>query len=302
MNIGITGATGFVGININSYLTRFNHTCQTISRTELNGGKVDFGAIKAIIHLAGKVHNLKESDLLDDYYRINFELTRSLYDSWLQSESSVFIFISTVAAVAGRVEGILTEDWFPSPITHYGKSKLMAEQYIQNQPLPEGKSYYIFRPCMIHGPNNKGNLNLLYNFVSMGIPYPLASFSNKRSFLSVENLCFIIKEILGRTDIPSGIYNVADDEPLSTTEVVTLLAQAQITSPRLLNIPQKIIKLLAKIGDKLHLPLTTERLQKLTENFVVSNYKIKAVLKKDLPLSSREGMLKTARSFKNLRS
>jgi nucleoside-diphosphate-sugar epimerase len=89
------------------------------------------------------------------------------------------------------VEGVLTEEVEPKPLTHYGKSKLMAEEYILSQPLSVGKSYYILRPCMIHGPGNKGNLNLLYQIVQKGIPYPLAAFENKRSFLSIENLCFI---------------------------------------------------------------------------------------------------------------
>lgn len=207
--------------------------------------------------------------------------------------------MSSVKASTDQVLGVLTEENMSNPSNDYGKSKRMAEDYICSQILPQGKSYFILRPCMIHGPGNKGNLNLLSYFVSKGIPYPLASYLNKRSFLSVENLCFIIKEIIDRDDIPSGVYNVADDEPLSTNEVVTMLARAHDRSPRLLRLPKGFIRTLAKIGDKLHFPLTTERLQKLTENFVVSNQKIKDALKKDLPLSAREGIFRTARSFKN---
>ena len=109
----------------------------------------------------------------------------------------------------------------------------MAEEYIQSQHLPEGKSYYILRPCMIHGTGNKGNLNLLYKFVKKGIPYPLAVFDNQRWFLSVENLCFIISEIIDRDNIPGGIYHIADDETLSTNEVVSILASSLNVKPRL---------------------------------------------------------------------
>ncbi len=146
---------------------------------------------------------------------------------------------------------------------------------------------------------NKGNLNLLFNLVKSGIPYPLASFQNRRSFLSVENLCFLIKEFLDRTDIPTRIYNLADDEPLSTTQVVSLLFEALNKKPRLLHLPPKIIEMAARLGDLLKLPLNTERLGKLTENYVVSNQKIKLASKKNLPLSAREGILKTASAFKN---
>src|SRR5690606_40901886 len=64
--------------------------------------------------------------------------------------------------------------------------KLMAEEYILSKPLPDNKRVYIIRPCMIHGPGNQGNLNLLYKVVEKGIPWPLAAFENKRSFLSID--------------------------------------------------------------------------------------------------------------------
>ena len=89
---------------------------------------------------------------------------------------------------------------------------------------------------MIHGPGNKGNLNLLYNLVSKGFPWPLGDFENKRSFCSIENLCFIIRELIERDDIPSGIYNIADDVPLSTNEVVRLIAESKGKEARIFNL------------------------------------------------------------------
>ena len=195
------------------------------------------------------------------------------------------------------MDGVLKEEQVANPQTHYGKSKLMAEEYIQSQSLPEGKSFYILRPCMIHGPGNKGNLNLLYQLVKKGIPYPLASFENKRSFLSVENLCFVIKELLTH-DISSGIYQLADDESLSTNELVTEIANTLTRKPQLWKIPVPLIKAMAKLSDRLGLPLTTERLHKLTENYIVSNQKIKLALGKELPVTARDGLRKTIRSFK----
>jgi nucleoside-diphosphate-sugar epimerase len=115
--------------------------------------------------------------------------------------------------------------------------------------------------------------------------------------LSVENLCFIINELISREDIPGGIYQVADDEALSTNEVVSILATSLNVKPRLWKIPKNIILFLAKTGDRLHLPLTTERLNKLTESYVVSNQKIKEALNKELPLTAIEGLKITANSF-----
>ncbi|WCT13172.1 NAD-dependent epimerase/dehydratase family protein [Mucilaginibacter jinjuensis] len=294
--ISISGATGFVGTNLISYLKGFE-LC-SIGRSDL--ATISSSTLKnaeAVIHLAGKAHDLKKVSDPQAYYQVNFELTKKLYDAFLKSDAQKFIFISSVKAAADSVNGILTEDTTPNPKTDYGKSKLMAEQYIQGQPLPAGKSYYILRPCMIHGPGNKGNLNLLYQFVKKGIPYPLAGFENKRSFLSVENLCFIIKELIKRDDVASGVYQIADDESLSTNDVVGILSDSINKKPKLWKIPPGLIRTGARLGDVLHLPLTTERLDKLTESYIASNQKIKHAIGKDLPLTSRKGLAVTAASF-----
>ncbi len=108
---------------------------------------------------------------------------------------------------------------------------------------------------------------------------------------------FIFKELIEREDIPSGIYNVADDEPLSTNELIRLIAKSQVRTPKIWKVSKNLIQLVAKVGEILRLPLNTERLQKLTESYVVSNSKIKKVIGKPLPVSSREGLLKTFKSF-----
>ena len=292
----ITGASGFVGANLQEYLksssqvkpisVRYNRN----QHFDLKGG--------AIIHLAGKAHDLKKVSNSTDYYEANFELTKQLFDAFLVSEASVFIFMSTVKAVADQVEGILTEDIVPNPKTHYGIAKFKAEQYILSHELPKGKRVYILRPCMIHGPGNKGNLNLLYQLVAKGLPWPLGAFKNQRSFLSIGNLCFVIKEMLEDTAIPSGVYQIADDAPLSTNELINLLSISLDKKNRVLNIPAYWIKGIAKLCDHLHLPLNSERLQKLTENYVVSNKKLLHAIGKPLPIESKEGLLKTFQSFK----
>ena len=151
---------------------------------------------------------------------------------------------------------------------------------------------------MIHGSGNKGNLNLLYQLVSKGLPWPLGDFKNKRSFLCIENLCFVIGELLENCTIPSGIYNVSDNEALSTNELIELLGQSLGKKNRILNIQSSWIKRIAILGDHLHLPLNSERLQKLTGNYVVSNNKILRAIGKPLPVPAKEGLLRTFESFK----
>lgn len=295
--IYISGCSGFVGKNLLAFLNQKEVEC--ISRDLLeNNSFTDFLGAEAIIHLAGKAHDLKKVSDPNEYYHVNYELTKKLYDSFVKSDVKKFIFISSVKAVADSVEHELLENDEPNPTTDYGKSKLMAERYIQSQPLPYDKSYYILRPCMIHGPGNKGNLNLLYQFVKKGIPYPLASFANARSFLSIENFCFVILNLLNKK-VTSGIYNIADDRALSTNDVVKILAQSSNKKPRLYHIPCGVIRTFAKAGDILGLKLNTHRLTKLTESYIVNNTKIKEALNLSLPITTEEGLILTANSFKD---
>ena len=159
------------------------------------------------------------------------------------------------------------------------------------------KQVYILRPCMIHGPGNKGNLNLLYNVVKKGIPWPLGDFDNRRSFTSIDNLCYVIEGLLNQ-DVPTGIYHMGDDEALSTNELIAIMCEAMEKQPRIWKMNKRFMEACAGLGTLLHLPLNTERLRKLTENYVVSNAKIKAALGIDkLPVTAKEGLMKTIRSF-----
>jgi nucleoside-diphosphate-sugar epimerase len=288
--IFLTGSTGFVGKKILNFLSFYKF------KNYYRGDSV-YIKENVVINLAGKAHDLKNVLAPDEYYSVNTDLTKEVFNAFLASDAKVFITLSSVKAVADEVNEELKEEHIANPITHYGKSKFLAEQYILSKEIPIGKRVYVLRPCMIHGPGNKGNLNLLYKIVSKNIPWPLGAFANKRSFCSIENLLFIIKELIERVDIPSGIYNVADDEPISTNELICLIAQSQNRKPKLLRISKGLIEFLAAIGETLHLPLNTERLKKLTSSYVVSNAKIKAAIGKSLPISSRDGLLKTFKSF-----
>jgi len=293
----ITGSSGFVGSFLREYL-KFSYTVDVLSVRYQSGQQFEILS-EAIIHLAGKAHDLKKVSTPKDYYEANFELTKQLFDAFLISESSVFIFMSSVKAVADEVKEVLREDLIPSPKSHYGISKYQAEEYILGKKIPNGKRVYILRPCMIHGPGNKGNLNLLYQLVVKGFPWPLGAFENQRSFLTIENLAFVVKELLENKSISSGVYNVADDKSLSTNELVKLLGESLNKKNYIFHLSKNIIRLLAKFGDYTHLPLNSERLQKLTENYLVSNEKIVNAIGKSLPISAEEGLKRTFTSFRN---
>ena len=314
MKILITGVHGFVGSNLVNALMK-EHTIYGLDIVSPNKEGVrytfewdfldkegEIPDVDAIIHLAGKAHDTKNQSAADVYFKVNTDLTKKIYDYYLKSKARKFIFFSSVKAAADRVEGeYVDENVVPSPKGPYGESKIAAEEYIkeqENERIKAGKETYILRPCMIHGPGNKGNLNLLYGVVKKGIPWPLGAFENKRTFTSIDNLCFIIKGLLTK-DVESGIYNINDDEAVSTNELIEIICESLGRKAHIWKLPKGMMNGAAKIGDALHLPLNTERLGKLTENYISSNAKIKKALGiEKLPVSAREGLKVTLESFK----
>lgn len=322
MNILITGIHGFVGSNLILSLKDHHRLYgldiispskegveETFSWKDIEPAfesSQKLPLFDAIIHLAGKAHDTKNQSAAQTYFDINTNLTQKIFDFFLKSSAKKFIFFSSVKAAADSVVGdILTEDVTPTPVGPYGESKIRAEELIMDQcgnmPMCQlgEKQVYILRPCMIHGPGNKGNLNLLYSVVKKGIPWPLGSFENRRSFTSIDNLCYVIEGLLTK-DVPGGIYHMGDDEAMSTNELIATICEVMGKKPHIWKINRKMMEGCARLGTLLRLPLNTERLRKLTENYVVSNAKIKTALGIDkMPVNAKEGLMKTIRSFED---
>ena len=309
MNVLITGIHGFVGSNI---VITLKQDCSIygvdIIFPESDGVIETFRwdqvptipSPDVIIHLAGIAHDTSKTSTDQAYFDINVGLTEKIFDYYLKSKAHKFIYFSSVKAVADTVdEGFLVEDATPAPRTPYGKSKLEAETYLLSTSRPQGKELYILRPAMIHGPGNKGNLNLLYNVLKYNIPYPLGAYTNERSFTSIQNLIFVIERII-YSNLPSGVYNVCDDETLSTIEIARLINQSLGKKEIIWNIPKVFINTLARTGDLCKLPINSERIKKLTETYIVSNAKLKSALKLDsLPVKARDGLMVTLRNMKS---
>lgn len=312
MKILITGVHGFVGSNLVKALSPAyeiygldiiapskDGVIATYGWDQLDSGLIP--DVDAIIHLAGHAHDTKNESEADLYFEVNTELTKKIYDYFLKSSARKFIFFSSIKAAADTVEGeFVDENVVPKPVGPYGESKIAAERYIidasANSRLTDRQTY-ILRPCMIHGPGNKGNLNLLYSLVKKGIPWPLGAFENKRTFTSIDNLCYIIDGLLTK-NVESGIYNINDDEALSTNEMIRIICEVLGNKAHIWKLPQGMMIDVAKLGGKLHLPLNSDRFKKLTENYVSSNEKIKRALGiEQLPVRAKDGLIKTIKSF-----
>lgn len=289
MKILITGAYGFVGTNLCRYLSERGHKCVALdipaakrnevpyvkfhSWDELGG--IDFSGVDAIVHLAGKAHDLKHASDAQSYFDINVGLTEKIFEAAKGKVGRFVYFSSSKAAEAD---------------TPYGKSKLAAERFLDGRAI-------VLRPAMIHGPGNKGNLNLLWGIAKRGFPWPLAAFENRRSFTSIANVCAAVEVLCERGE--NGVYPIADDEMISTNRLIELMAEACGRKPRLCRLPKGLMRFAARIGDILHLPLDTERLGKLTEDSFVDNSALKRHLAwLQMPVRAEDGMRETLKSFK----
>lgn len=280
MKILMTGSHGFVGTNLVEALSGKHE----IIRWEVRSDK-ELPECDAVIHLAGKAHDVKMSDVgsikAEEYFHVNTELTKKIYDAFLKSKAKKFIFFSSIKA--------------KDVDTPYAQSKKSAEDYINDvickrEDVRRNKKIYILRPCMIHGKGVKGNLPLLFKFVKKGLPWPLAAFENQRSYASMGNVSFVVSELLKKDDVESGTYNICDDETVSTNDLIRLIGEDLDQKPKMLCIPQILVRLGVKIGDVFHLPLNTERFKKLTGDYIVDNCDIKRTLGiSQMPFGAMEG-------------
>ena len=284
MKFLITGAYGFVGTNLCKYLAEKGHACLALDIPAAKRDDVPYVSfytwdeldklpvVDAVVHLAGKAHDLKKVASEQSYFDINVGLTEKIFAA---AKTTRFIYFSSSKADANG--------------NAYGRSKLAAEQFLNGRAI-------VLRPAMIHGPGNKGNLNLLWGIARRGLPWPLAAFENKRSFTSIANICAAVEALCERGE--NGIYPIADDEMISTNRLIELIAETCGKRAKLWRVPKGVMRMVAKIGDVLHLPLNTERIVKLTEDSFVNNSHLKSQLGwKRMPIRAEEGMRRTLRSF-----
>ncbi|WP_159730159.1 NAD-dependent epimerase/dehydratase family protein [Sphingobacterium sp. 18053] len=294
------GSRGFLGSHLKKKL-KDPILCEFVSMRNLDWSRDNFPT-DCIINLVGKAHDFTGKATEKDFFFANFELAKKAFNIFAASQAKLFIHISSLAAIE-EVESAksLSENTTYNSVTPYGRSKQAAEEWLMSQELPSDKKLIILRPPMVHGAGDKGNLKQLFSIVSKGIPYPLVRFKNKRSFLSIDNFCFFIEQILLQNEkLSSGIYHLSDDETLSSNEIVKIMKQETGLKVPCFPLPKRIISFLSKLGDHTRaFPLNTWRLKKMTSTLVVSNKKIKVALEIErLPKTAKEGLRDTIRALK----
>ncbi|MCT7580313.1 NAD-dependent epimerase/dehydratase family protein [Aliarcobacter butzleri] len=236
----ITGSTGYLG---NSFINQFGNK-YTFEKFSLLNQKIEdikLDNIDAILHCAALVHQKVELSY-EKYHEINVEYPVKLAKIAKQNGVKQFVFISTVA-VYGEEKEKLDENTVCNPITPYGKSKLEAEKELLKL-NDDNFTVSIVRLPMIYGKNAPGNIDSLVKLVKKLPIIPLANIKNKRSFIFIQNLLHIIDEVILQKK--SGIFLACDDEPLSTSKLIDLIAKNLAKKTYLIKIPffESLLKIL----------------------------------------------------------
>jgi len=239
MKILVTGSNGYLGSSfINQYKNKHNFEKFSLLSQKLED--INFDAVDTILHYAALVHQKVEYPY-EKYHEINVEYPVKLAKLAKENGVQQFILISTIA-VYGEDKERLNENTICNPITPYGKSKLEAEKQLLEL-SDDSFVVSIIRPPMVYGRNAPGNIDSLVKLVKKLPIIPLGGIENKRSFIFIQNLCHMIDEII--TQRQNGIFLASDDEVLSTSRLIELIAKNLDKKVYLIKVPffESLLKL-----------------------------------------------------------
>ncbi|MEG2286045.1 MAG: NAD-dependent epimerase/dehydratase family protein, partial [Eubacterium sp.] len=181
--------------------------------------QMDFLKYDVIFHVAAIVHKKEKPEMEALYMKVNCELPIQIAEKAKVEGIKQFIFMSSMS-VYGINSGIINKHTIPSPRTYYGKSKLEAEQKLQQ--YNECKfNVAVIRPPMIYGKGSKGNYPKLAKLARRSPIFP--DIDNERSMLYIENLCAFIRLMIDHNE--KGIFFPQNKEYVKTTELVQTIAQ-----------------------------------------------------------------------------
>lgn len=274
----LTGANGFLG----SYFYKqysIKYDIKTFSFVQNQLESLSLNDIDTVIHLGALVHQTQ--NINDEMYEtINVTQTLELAQKAKDDGVQHFIFMSTVK-VYGEESNVPYNEISPCvPLDAYGKSKLKAEQKLQSL---ENETFRvsIIRTPIIYGYGVKANMQNLIKLVDKMSFLPLGGIDNKRSFVYIGNLCALIEAIICANKC--GVFLAGDDEAFSTSELISLIANAKQKKIYLLKVP--FFKVLLKW-------LKPSFYQRLFESLTVDTKQTNQILNFKNPYSIREGIKK----------
>ena len=304
-NILVTGGDGFIGAPLVKRLsdsgycviatTRKNH-----KHKSLNYFRVDIDPytdwsnyldkVDVIIHLAGRAHVVNDSvpDLLSVYRRTNAESTLNLAMQAANHGVKRFIFLSSIKVLGGAgKDEFFNADSPYSPTEPYGVSKMEAEISLLDLAQTSSIEIIIVRPPLVYGPKVKANFMKLIKLVKSGIPLPFACATNKRSYISLDNLIDFIITCVNHKDAKNQIFMVSDDLDLSTSELIRRMREILSMRENIFFFPKYLLYILFKIIGK------KSMFDRLFYSLQIDISKTKTILNWRPPFGVRESLCKT---------
>lgn len=217
----VTGVNSYVGNRFAEWIEQYpdDYDVDRISVRDDKWKDIDLSIYDSILHVAGIAHQKETKENEELYYQVNRDLTQELALKAKEAGVIHFVFLSTMS-VYGLDEGIIDQHTLLKPKTHYGKSKLEAETFI-NELADESFKVAILRPPMIYGKRCKGNYQRLRNLVLKIPVFP--KINNQRSMIYIDNLSEFIRLIIAERE--SGVFCPQNKEYVNTTELVKYITQ-----------------------------------------------------------------------------
>lgn len=273
---------------INLDLSNLNNLTEIISKNQYD----------YIIHAAG----ITKAKTQIHYNVVNADYTYNLALAVKHSGIALkkFIFISSLAALGPleNIEGIINESTKPSPVTDYGRSKLLSETKLQQLPMP----LVILRPTAIYGPREK-DLFLLFKFVKRGYEMYIGKVSQRLSFVYAKDMADVTINALDNPN--NGSYNISDGNSYNRYDFAKYLKLIMKKKTIKFYLPYSLVKLigitLEKIGDLFNkTPVINEdKLNEITgRNWVCSIEKAKNELNFKPLFNLETGLVKTLQWYK----
>jgi nucleoside-diphosphate-sugar epimerase len=271
MKVLVTGSSGFVGSALVKHLechptfqvirtTRKatveneyeDQTLRELDLANLDSRIPDFSDIDTIVHLAGKAHDIGQTDQAasQEYFTINADAVCRLANAAVASGVRRFVFLSSIKVNGDKTlpGHPFTCHSIPNPIGAYAESKLMAEEHLFNLAQETDLEVVVIRPPLVYGPGFKGNLEKLSNFIAKRVPLPIGAISrNRRSMVGINNLVSLITTCITKPEAKNKLFLVSDNEDISTKELANYLGLAIGKKPLLFSVPTALISLGAGI-------------------------------------------------------